>query len=76
MRASKSARMWLAGKLIRLAHRIHRPTVTEVGPTMMCIGMREELSAADRQELIERYRRRALLLHGMPPERRESRGWN
>lgn len=52
----------LASALIRLAHRIYRPTVEDLTPTFRELFMVGEDGT--------------ILCHPlMPPERRESRGW-
>ncbi|WP_029925443.1 hypothetical protein [Nocardia otitidiscaviarum] len=65
-------RKWLAGGLIRLSHRIYRPTVTEVDRGVLHQGGRYVYgsSETDGQAFMGAIRSMA------EAERRESRGWN
>lgn len=70
------ARKRLAGWLIRLAHRIYRPTVTETDWAEFTPGSGFRIGWGDQEPDDGHTSWYHLPAAYMPPERRESRGWN
>ncbi|BAD56360.1 hypothetical protein NFA_15150 [Nocardia farcinica IFM 10152] len=66
----------LARALIRLAHRIYRPRVTVVDAADAPAWYRAVQEDLDRQDPWTRRLRTPEWADLLPPERRESRGWN